>query len=215
LAERAEELRQVVDALGLTSTDFVAHGDAAMVLFEFALRYPERCRSLVIVAQAADYRVKPHPFIWWLHELFVRLPIERLVPASRLRGTVVRYVTHCEPPSSSQDQGLTLTELPTEFIESQFCKIAHWPAVYRYSVLPVIHSFDIRARVTELTMPILLINRWDDVLSPEAKTAWLARQLPNCVYHVVPGRERFFMYSEDEYVTPLIEAFLAAQEPKG
>jgi pimeloyl-ACP methyl ester carboxylesterase len=211
LAERAEELRQVLDSLGITSTDFVAHGDAAMVLFEFALHYPERCRSLVIVAQAADYRIEPHPFIWWLHELFLRLPIERLVPAAVVRRTVVRYITHCEPSSSSQDSSLTLTELPAELIEGQFRKIALWSAVYRYSVLPVIHYFDVRAHLAGFNMPVLLINRWDDVLSPEAKTAWMARQLPKCVYHVVPGRERFFMYSEAESVTPLIETFLAAQ----
>ena len=211
LAERAEELREVLDALGITSTDFVAHGDAAMVLFEFALHYPERCRSLVIIAQAADYRIEPHPFIWLLHELFLRLPIEHFVPAFWLRRTVVRYITHTEPSSMSQDPNSTLHELPAALIESQFRKIALWPAVYRYSVLPVIHSFDIRAHLAAFTMPILLINRQDDVLSPEAKTAWLARQLPRCVYHVVPGRERFFMYSEAEAVTPLIEAFLAAQ----
>jgi pimeloyl-ACP methyl ester carboxylesterase len=211
LAERAEELRQVLDSLGIGSADFVAHGDAAMVLFEFALHYPQRCRSLVIVAQAADYRIEPHPFIWWLHELFLRLPVERLVPASIVRRTVVRYVTHCEPLLSSQDASLTLTELPGELIDSQFRKIALWPAVYRYSVLPVIHYFDVRAHLAAFTMPILLINRWDDVLSPEAKTAWMARQLPRCVYHVVPGRGRFFMYSEAEAVTPLIETFLAAQ----
>ncbi len=211
LAERAEELREVLDALGITSTDFVAHGDAAMVLFEFALHYPERCRSLVIIAQAADYRIEPHPFIWILHELFLRLPIEHFVPAFWLRRTVVRYITHAEPPSASQDLSSTLHELPAALIESQFRKIALWPAVYRYSVLPVIHSFDIRAHLAAFTMPILLINRQDDVLSPEAKTAWLAQQLPRCVYHVVPGRERFFMYSEAEAVTPLIEAFLAAQ----
>src|SRR5579859_3019130 len=196
LAERVEELRQVLDSLGIASTDFVAHGDAAMVLFEFALRYPQRCRSLVIVAQAADYRIKPHPFIWWLHELYVRLPLplERFVSASRLRRSVVRYITHHEVPSDPQDASLTQTELPAELIEGQFRKISLWPAVYRYSVLPVIHSYDIRARVAALTMPILLINRWDDVLSPEAKTAWLAQQLPKCVYHVVPARERFFLY---------------------
>ncbi len=211
LAERVEELRQVLDSLGITSTDFVAHGDAAMVLFEFALHYPERCRSLVIVAQAADYRIEPHPFIWWLHELFLRLPIERLVPASIVRRTVVRYITHCEPSSSSQDANLTLTEIPAELIESQFRKIALWSAVYRYSVLPVIHYFDVRAHLAAFTMPILLINRRDDVLSPEAKTAWMAQQLPKCVYHVVPGRGRFFMYSDAENVTPLIETFLAAQ----
>src|SRR5580765_3198138 len=40
LAERAEELCRVLDALQIASADFVGHGDAAMVLFEFALRYP-------------------------------------------------------------------------------------------------------------------------------------------------------------------------------
>src|SRR5438105_478478 len=33
LAERAEELRQVLDSLGITSIDLVAHGDGAMVVF--------------------------------------------------------------------------------------------------------------------------------------------------------------------------------------
>src|SRR5271167_2308032 len=37
LVERAEELRQVLDALGLACVDLVGHGDAAMVLFEFAV----------------------------------------------------------------------------------------------------------------------------------------------------------------------------------
>src|SRR5437899_3153592 len=92
LVERAEELRQVLDSLGLEAVDFVAHGDAAMVLFEFAVRYPQRCRSLVIIAQGADYEIAPHPFIWLLHELFVRLPVEQFVPAWFLRRTVVNYI---------------------------------------------------------------------------------------------------------------------------
>ena len=92
---------------------------------------------------------------------------------------------------------------------SQRRTIAHWPAVYRYSVLPVIHSFDIRTRLAALTMPILLINRQDDALSPETNTAWLAPHLPNCAgYHVIPARERFFLYSEAEKINPLIGAFL-------
>src|SRR5213595_3834581 len=68
-------------------------GDAAMVLFEFATRYPQRCRSLVIIAQAADYQIAPHPFIWLLHEIFVRLPIEHILPAWFLRRTVINYIT--------------------------------------------------------------------------------------------------------------------------
>ncbi len=217
LAERAKELRSVIDTLGIASADLVGHGDAAMVLAEFALRYPERCRSLVIVSLGADYRIAPHPFIWILHEIFLRLPIEDLVPAFLLMRIIMRYITHFEPPSLAQDQsvsqdgGPALIEIPPAFIEDQFRKIALWPALYRHSVLPVIHSYDIRAHLAKFTMPVLLINRWDDALAPEKKTAWLAQRLPNCVYRVIPGRGRFFMYSQAEHVTPVIETFLAAR----
>lgn len=205
LLERAEELRQVLDSLGLEAVDFVAHGDAAMVLFEFAAHYPQRCRSLVIIAQGADYAIAPHPFIWLLHELFVRLPVEHFLPAWFLRRTVVNYIM------APKDATAKVTpSLPRHLVEEQFCKIELWPFVYKFSVLPVIHYYNMRERLDALTMPILLINRYDDALSPEAKTRWLSKQLPNCAgYHLVAGGERFFMYSQAEAVTPLIEQFLA------
>jgi pimeloyl-ACP methyl ester carboxylesterase len=205
LEERAEELRSVLDALGLQQVDLVGHGDAAMVLFEFAARYPQRCRSLVLIAQAADYQIAPHPFIWLLHELFLRLPVEHVLPAWFLRRIVINYIV-----SSSSDivSNRQVAQLPRHLIEEQFSKIALWPSVYKYSVLPIIHSFDMRSRLQTLTMPILLINRAGDVLSPEAKTRWLAGHLPNCAgYHLVPGNERFFMYAQAEEVNRLMEAF--------
>src|SRR3989440_9122101 len=152
LTERAEELRQVLDYLGLEVVDFVAHGDAAMVLFEFAVRYPQRCRSFVIIAQGADYEIAPHPFIWLLHELFARLPVEHFLPAWFLRRTVVNYIMAPRLATPA-----VTPSLPRYLVEEQFCKIQLWPFVYKFSVIPVIHSFDMRNRVDELTMPILLI----------------------------------------------------------
>jgi len=207
LAERVEELRQVLDGLGLTQADFIAHGDAAMVLLEFAIRYPQRCRSLTIIAQGADYHIAPHPLIWFLHELFIRLPVENVLPAAFLRRTVINYII-----AHSQDSEM-VPALPRHLIEEQFSKIHQWPFVYKFSVLPSIHNFDVHKRLKALTMPILLVNRTDDSLSPEANTHWLAEQLPNCAgYHVICGRERFFMYAQAETVTPLIEAFLATRD---
>jgi pimeloyl-ACP methyl ester carboxylesterase len=208
LVERAEELRQVLDSLNLETIDLLAHGDAAMVLLEFAARYPQRCRSLIIIAQGADYEITPHPFIWLLHELFVRLPVEYFLRASFLRRTVVNYIMVSKSAKP-------LPSLPRHLIEEQFSKIQLWPFVYKFSVLPVIHYYDMRERLTSLTMPILLINRLDDALSPEAKTRWLSQQLPHCAgYHVIPGGERFFMYSQAEAVNPLIEQFLASRSTR-
>jgi pimeloyl-ACP methyl ester carboxylesterase len=230
LRERAEELRQALDALGLARGDLVGHGDAAMVLLEFATRYPERCRSLVIVAQAADYQIAPHPFIWLLHELFLRAPVEHILPAWLLRRIVVNYIVArkqdhaavprvdnparslggCPPSPWGGPAQLPVSRLPRPLIEEQFSKVAQWPSVYKYSVLPIIHSFDLRERLGALTMPILLINRADDALSPEAKTRWMAGRLPNCLgYHVIAGGERFFIYSRAEEVNALMDQFLA------
>ena len=226
LAERAAELLHVLDTLGLEKVDLVGHGDAAMVLFEFGIAHPQRCRSLTIIAQAADYQIAPHPFIWLLHELFLRLPVEHFLPAWFLRRLVVNYIVAQRPPSPpdhhpSVGAGADVEEgrgrlrrppspqLPRQLIDEQFHKIALWPFVYKFSVLPIIHSFDVRQQLERLTMPILLINRADDALAPEAKTRWLAQHLPNCTgYHVVTGGERFFMYAQAEQVNSLMAAFL-------
>jgi pimeloyl-ACP methyl ester carboxylesterase len=212
LVERAEELRSILDSLGLACVDLIAHGDAAMVLFEFAVRYPQRCRSLVIIAQGADYQIAPHPLIWLLHELFVRLPVEHFLPAWFLRRIVINYIV-AHHPNPTSDTSPTCS-LPRHLIEEQFRKIALWPFVYKFSVLPIIHNYDMRKRLDQLTMPILLINRNDDVLAPETKTRWLAESLPDCVgYHVISGGERFFMYSQADTVNQLVREFLLSLLP--
>ena len=205
LAERAEELRGVLDSLELECVDLIAHGDAAMVLLEFAIRYPQRCRSLIIIAQGADYQIAPHPLIWLLHEIFVRLPVEHFLPAWFLRRIVINYiVAHQTIPDTD-----VMCSINRSLIEEQFRKIELWPFVYKFSVLPIIHYFDIRERVDQLTMSMLLINREDDVLAPESKTRWFAEHLPNCAgYHVISGGERFFMYSQAPIVNQFIENFL-------
>ena len=209
LVERAEELRSILDSLGLACVDLIAHGDAAMVLFEFAVRYPQRCRSLVIIAQGADYQIAPHPLIWLLHELFVRLPVEHFLPAWFLRRLVINYIV-AHHPNTTTDTSSTCS-LPRHLIEEQFRKIALWPFVYKFSVLPIIHNYDMRKRLDQLTMPVLLINRNDDVLAPESKTRWLAENLPVCAgYHVISGGDRFFMYSQADTVNRLMEEFLTA-----
>ena len=205
LTERAQELCSILDALGLTSVDFIAHGDAAMVLFEFAVRYPQRCRSLIIISQGADYKIAPHPLIWFLHELFVRLPVEHFLPAWFLRRIVINYIVAHQSVFDTDP----ICSLQRIFIEEQFRKIALWPFVYKFSVLPIIHNYDMRERLDRLTMPVLLINRGDDVLAPEPETRWLSENLPNCAgYHVISGGGRFFMYSQADIVNQLIEKFL-------
>lgn len=205
LEERVEELRLVLDGLKLEQSDLVGHGYATIVLIAFALRYPHRCRSLTIIAQGPDYHVPPYPLTRLLNELYIRLPIEYVLPAAFLRQAIIQRITTCAKDN------YTTPALPHHLIEEQLRKIYQLPFVYKCSILPVIRNFDMHKQLNALTMPVLLINRADDVLSPEAGTRWLAEHLPHCGgYHIVSGREHLFMYSQAETVTPLIEAFLAS-----
>jgi pimeloyl-ACP methyl ester carboxylesterase len=146
-----------------------------------------------------------------LHELFVRLPVQYILPAWFLRRTVVNYIMASRLPDTNP-----LLRLPRHLIDEQFRKIQRWPFVYKFSVLPVIHYFDMRQRLAALTMPVLLINRIDDALSPEVKTHWLSKQLPHCAgYHIIPGGERFFMYSQAEKVNQLMAQFLLSESEAG
>jgi pimeloyl-ACP methyl ester carboxylesterase len=207
LEERVEELRLVLEGLKLEQPDLIGHGYATIVLLAFALRYPHRCRSLTIIAQGPDYHLTPYPLTRLLNELYIRLPIEYVLPAALLRQTVIQRITACGKDN------YTAPALPRHLIDEQLRKIYQLPYVYKCSILPVIRNFDIRKHVHALTMPILLINRADDILSPESGTRWLAEHLPRCAgYHIVSGREHFFMYSQAETVTPLIEAFLASPD---
>lgn len=213
MQQRVEELRQLLNHLEIVSADFIAHGDGAMVLLEFAMRYPQRCRSLTILAQGADYQIRPHPWIWLLHELYLRLPVEHILSAAFLRRTVVNYIVARQRGLTARAESEPLHVLPRALIEGEFKKINAWVAVYKFSVLPIIHRFDVRKRLAALSMPVLLINRFDDALAPEARTHWLASHLPNCAgYHVIPGGERFFTYSEAARVNPLIQSFLQSKE---
>jgi pimeloyl-ACP methyl ester carboxylesterase len=215
IGQRVEELRELLNHLEIVNADFLAHGDGAMVLLAFALRYPQRCRSLTIIAQGADYQIAPHPWIWLLHELYLRLPVEHILSAAFLRRTVINYIVARSVTAEKTITGEPLHILPRELIEAQFQKIHNWVAVYKFSVLPVIHSFDIRKRLHRLTMPVLVINRFDDVLAPERKTRWFADHLPNCAgYHVLSGGERFFLYSEAANINPLISDFLQREVPR-
>jgi len=204
--ERAEELRRVLDSLDIEQADFVGHGDAAIVLLEFALKYPQRCRSLTVLVQGPDYVIAPHPIIWILHDLFIRLPVEYVLPTRLLSSIVANYAT------ARSKENRTQPAVSHRLISGQFTKIARWPAVYKFSVLPVIHNVNFYERLAPLIMPVLVINRTDDRLTPEPKTRWLAEHLPNCAgYSVVNGGDRFFMYAQSEVVNPLLEQFLASR----
>lgn len=198
---RVDEIRKVLDHLGIAKAHIVGLGDAGVPAFNFGKEHPDRCHSITSLCLGPRYRVPPY----WLNEgiinpLTERLPLEGVVPDKVVRAMVVK---------ATQGGG----RLPAHLIGHMVDHIPQQMRVHKYSVLPVTHHHEMREWARTLRVPVLLVNRDDDPLAPVAETEELAALLPNC-YGVEIFRDggRFITYTWADEVNQRLRAFFATVE---
>lgn len=197
--ERAEEIRRILDYLGIERAHIVGLGDAGVPALNFGRMYPDRCLSITSMSLAARYRVPPY----WLNEgvinpVFQHLPIERVLPHSVMRSMVIR-ATYGNGP------------LPKHLIGHMVDRSPDQARVFKYSVMPVTHHHDMRDWAGDLRVPILLITRDDDPLAPVEEMEELAAMLPDCwALEVVHDGGRFITYTRASQINPLLGEFFQA-----
>ncbi|WP_160395574.1 alpha/beta fold hydrolase [Paenibacillus sp. MMS18-CY102] len=196
LADRVEELRDLLDAHQLRSVHLSAHSDGAMVAIAFAAQYPDRVRSLSLYCVADVYRIPPQPFMQAYLKLMERYPLDKLVPDSVLKRLLAYY--------GSSDSGFTWKQ-----IGAQTSKITSFAKFFKYSMLPLLLDYDGQKLAPRVTCPVTLIHHGskDRILRMEQMEA-LAERFPNCgELQVIPGGGHMFPYCAPEEVLPLLDGF--------
>jgi pimeloyl-ACP methyl ester carboxylesterase len=199
IAARVEEIRALLDHLGIERAHVVGLGDAGVPALHFGRAHPDRALSLTSVNLGPRYRMKPY----WLTEgvinpLTVRLPVERFVPGSVIRGFVV---------SKTAGGGA----LPKHLIRHMVDNIDEPVRVHKYSVMPVTSEHEMRDWAHTLRVPTLLIGRDDDPLAPVEELSELAAMLPDCRgVHILPDGGRYLTYTWADRVAALLRAHFAA-----
>jgi 3-oxoadipate enol-lactonase len=198
LADRGQEVRRLLDGLGIDRTHVVARTEGAMVGAEFALRHPDRCTSLVLITLGMDYAAQGPVWLTNLTNwLALHLPIERLVGDDRMRRAVVKYL-------SGPEQRLTYGQLM-----QVYAQIPQFARMYRYSAVPLLLEHDLRRSAHRITAPTLLITSDEDPRATAADLEALCRALPNCRgTHVLANGGRLVNYVLGDAVNRLIRAFL-------
>lgn len=199
IPERVEEVRELLEGLGIERAHIVGRGEGAVVASEFAYKYPERCRSLVMVNLGMDHKVPPVPLTNALNWALLNLPIEgRLLTDRSWLLKVVKFL-------SGPDQRLTWDQLMAVYRE-----IPDFLAVCKYSVTPIVFYHDLRGKAQRLRVPTLLITTDEDPRATPADLEELAAALPDCRgVHVVPQGGRFVNYIQGAAVNRLIRDFYA------
>jgi pimeloyl-ACP methyl ester carboxylesterase len=196
--EQADLFAALLDTLHIEKASIIGFSGGGPVALQFALRHPQRCRSLVMIGaivQATDmvarkqklplwqrlnttlvdYLIVSDPFIYF------SLPFTRMLPSGRAVADMFCSGAQYAQRKAGYDNDL-----------AQFATIDDYP-------LSHIHA------------PTLIVHGTRDEDVPFADAQMLARTLPNVHLFAVTGGDHTAFYTQARTVMPMVHDFLVAE----
>jgi pimeloyl-ACP methyl ester carboxylesterase len=198
--QMADDTAGLLAALGPGPVHVVGHSMGGMIAQELALNYPDRVRSLMLLATRAQGDARERAII----EMWGRLP--RLIdPADGVRLVLPWLYTNAffAPPGAEQaavDQILSNPHPPTPH------------GVYRQS--QAINACDTADRLGDIRCPTLVLVGREDILLPVACSQALAEGIPGAELVVLDGTAHNFVVETPDAVAAALLVFLVRHAAK-
>ncbi|MDW6065099.1 alpha/beta hydrolase [Streptomyces sp. FXJ1.4098] len=193
VADRAEEVQLVLDALEIDSAHVYAWSDTGSAAYHLAKSRPDRCRSLCLVGLADRYTF-PAP-VRYLANVAYRNPGERLIPPLLLNLLLGYY--------------LSGERTPAGWVRREARAIPGFLRLFKHSVLP--NLIEHRPVEGEIAVPTLaLCGDRDRLLTVDQARRMAGLIGPHCDFKVVPGGEHFLPYATPEPVNSALRDFYAS-----
>lgn len=171
MAQHADDLAALLDQLGIESCHLVGTSYGGEVALMFALAYPERARSLSIIASVSE--VSP--------ELMARVgawsEAARLGPGAMFRSVAADSYSEGflrDHPDLIETGSAKLAALPPEFFEG-FGRLER-----------AFRQLDITSRLGSIAAPTLVVAAELDSLKPPRACESMARAIPDCRLVTIP-----------------------------
>ncbi len=167
----------LMDELGISKAVLVGNSAGGTVAAETALAYPDRVRALVLV-DAAIFTGGGSPA--WIRPLFNTPQMRRLGPL------LARSIQ-----SWGRDFGRSAwhdpSKIPPDYWEhyERPLQVEHWDRAL-WQLTRSSRPSAVSDRLSELTMPVLVITGDDDQIVPMEQSVRLAESLPNAELVVIP-----------------------------
>jgi pimeloyl-ACP methyl ester carboxylesterase len=179
LASNVELLAGLMDALGIEKATFICNSAGCAVSVAFALKYPSRVESLILVDPALGNNGGRMPA--WALPLLATPQLRHLGPL------FVRNIA-----TSGNDTIKMAWHAPAKISPETFdgyrkpLKAYRWDAaLYEFTIAA--RPSDLVERLGELTMPILVLTGDDDRIVPTQSTIELAAKIPGAALKVIPA----------------------------
>ena len=194
VADRAHEVLDLMDALGLERAHIVAWSDAGAGAYYLAKNFPDKCQSVVFLGLADSYRF-PQP-LQFLTRVFGALPIEKTVPTWLFARVLAKY--------------LGGPQLKPEWVAQRAAKVPQLPRLFKHSVLPQLIEHQPKAGEVK-DVPCLQISGDNDVLVSVEQARRMAKLVSSSREAVIiPEGEHFLGYVNYEPVNRAMRDFYSS-----
>ena len=197
IAQMTADALAVLDAAGLDSAHIYGVSLGGGLALEFGIRYPERCRSLILgctMAKTPDIPTRPK----WLLSLIYNLPMP-LLKAMQSKKFKTGYGDNAPDDAIARDQAqgaLDVFDLKGV--------IAQGHAISDYSVTP--------EQVRAVTLPALVLHGTQDQLVPYEQGVKLSEMLPNARLVTFEGLGHNYFVGEAERANAEVDRFIQEVE---
>jgi len=211
LEARMDDIRAVLDDLGVEQTAILAQGYATPIAVLFAATYPERTSSLVLYAPSAKggLRTDDHP--WGATEEEHAAWVER---ASRLWGTrefAAEWLERLAPSVAGDERIVEWT--------ARVLRAAGSPAASR-ALSQMNAEMDVRAILPDVHVQTLLLAR-ESATNPKGavdidaveEARWIAEQMPNASLVITPGRDYLPWFGDHDVLVDEVATFVTGARP--
>jgi len=181
IGDYAEWLKEFFASLNLENPILIGHSMGGAIVQEFALRYPDCLKALVLVGTGAKLRVSPT-----ILDLVCK-DFEMTVHLS------------CEYAYSET--------VPEEVVEEGFEILCQNSPRILYGDFLACDRFDSRERLHEISLPTLIICGSTDKLTPPLYSQYLCENIRNSVLHIIQGAGHMIMVESPSEFNELIEEF--------
>ena len=201
LEQRMDDVRTVMDAVGVDRVALWGISEGGPMALLFAATYPDRTSALVLQGTfARDPEASDHEFG------FPPEPPAAFIAEWEAQWGTGEVLATYYFPSAADDPGMR-------------AKFARWerngasPGAMA-AVLKMIHAIDVRSILSTISVPTLVVHCTGDRAVPVEHGRYLAEHLPGARYIELPGDDHLTLREGDHGVFDDIEEFLTGTRPE-
>jgi pimeloyl-ACP methyl ester carboxylesterase len=166
-----DDLRSVLDTLGIDRATLVGLSAGSTLAIDFAIAYPDRVRKLVLASPGLNGHV-PSPPLTWTQPVFQAAGRGDTEDAAKLWAATPIMAVHSDPAAAATVRALVMSNLRLWTFRTNPARPLTPPAI---------------ARLAEITSPTLVILGEKDLPHIKEIADLLARGVPGARLVTIPG----------------------------